>query len=205
MKTIKEIFSSSQVVSLVLFAVIVVLIFIFNQNAILKKENIIENDNSSETEVNLGNGADLIKKDIPIIEEKNSADQGLPTSTESSSELMYLALYIQDRDYVENTSCSVTKKVFYKVPKTSAVADASLKILFSDELSQYATYKSIKIIDGVAKITLGEPVNQDGRSISSLSSCESSHLLAVLEDTLTQYQSINSIEIFNADGSLIQF
>ncbi len=119
-------------------------------------------------------------------------------------ELMDLSLYIQDISYVATSSCSVTKKVIYKVPKTTAVADISLRILFSDELSTYGTYRSISIENEVAKIMLASDMTKAGYPISALSSCQSSHLFAVLKDTLTQYSSIKSIELLSPNG-VIQF
>lgn len=120
------------------------------------------------------------------------------------SEVMDLSIYIQDKSYVATSSCSVTKEVIYKVPKTTAVADTSLKILFNDELSTYGVYESVSIVNGVAKVMLVSNMTSAGTSVSSLSSCESSHLSSVLEDTLTQYSSIKSVELWSPQG-LIQF
>ncbi len=133
-------------------------------------------------------------------QEENYFNQILSTLklTTVPIDLINLSLYIQDRSYVATSSCSVTKKVIYKVPKTTAVADASLRILFSDELSRYGKYKSVSIVNGIAKIVVEEIK-------SGLSSCESSHLFAVLKDTLTQYSSIKSVELVRLDGSTIQF
>jgi len=132
----------------------------------------------------------------------------LPTESDINSttitELMDLSLYIQDINYVENNSCSVTKKVTYKVPKTTAVADASLRILFGEELSAYGIYQSVNISNGVAKIILASDTNSEGRPISSLSSCESSHLLSVLNDTLKQYPSVQTVQLLSPNG-IIQF
>ncbi len=116
---------------------------------------------------------------------------------------MDLALYIQDKTQVEKSSCSVTKKVIYKVPKTTAVADASLKILFAEELSKYAVYKSVSIVNGVAKVMLESEYTPAGYPIGALSSCESSHLFAVLKDTLTQYSSIKSVELYSPRGIIV--
>lgn len=117
---------------------------------------------------------------------------------------MDLALYIQDKEVAATRDCGVTKKVIYQVPKTTAVADVSLKILFSEELSRYGVYKSVSIVDGVAKVMLESDKTKAGFPMSSLSSCESSHLLSVLKDTLTQYSSIKSVELFSPQG-VIQF
>jgi hypothetical protein len=116
---------------------------------------------------------------------------------------MDLALYIQDKTQVEKISCSITKKVIYKVPKTSAVADASLKILFDGELSKYGVYKSVSIVQGVAKVLLESENTPGGQPIGSLTSCQSSHLLAVLKDTLTQYPTIKSVELYSPNGPII--
>lgn len=122
----------------------------------------------------------------------------------SSPQTMELSLYIQDKSYVATSSCSVTKKVTYKVIKTVAVADASLKILFSGELSAYGIYKSVSIVNGTAKVMLENSMTPKGYPISALSSCESSHMSAVLKDTLTQYSSVKSVELWSPEG-IIQF
>jgi hypothetical protein len=84
------------------------------------------------------------------------------------------------------------------------IADASLKILFSDELSNYGKYKSINVVNGVAKVMLESDLTPKGLPLSSLSSCESSHLLSVLKNTLTQYDTIKSVELYSPQG-LVQF
>jgi len=125
-------------------------------------------------------------------------------STITSVEFMDLILYIQDRAQVATNSCSVTHKAFYRIPKTTAVADASLRILFAEELYSYGSYKSVTIVNSVAKVMLESNLTKAGKPICSLSSCESSHLLSVLNDTLTQYNSIKSVELLSPQGP-IQF
>ena len=122
--------------------------------------------------------------------------------TGSSIETISLNLYIQDKEIAKTKDCGVTKKVIYQVPKTSAVADASLKILFANELSQYGVYKSVVVSNGLARITLASSNTPSGRPISGLSSCESSHLMSVLQDTLTQYSSIKKVEIYSPKGKI---
>lgn len=117
-------------------------------------------------------------------------------------ELMSLDVYIQDKEVARTSDCSVTKKITYQVPKTLAVADASLKILFEGELAKYGVYKSVSISNGVAKVILQSNMTTTGYPISSLSSCESGHLLSVLNDTLTQYKNIKYVEIFSPQGKI---
>jgi hypothetical protein len=124
-----------------------------------------------------------------------------------AGELMNLTVYIQDRELsIKNTDCSITKKVTYQIPITLARADASLEILFTDELSAYGVYKSISIVNGVAKIMLESNMTPAGYPIGSLSSCQSSHLMSVLKNTLTQYNSIKSVELYSpAQKNKIEF
>lgn len=120
-----------------------------------------------------------------------------------SSEKMSLTLYIQDKEVARTRDCGITKKVVYQVPKTTAVADASLKILFQEELAQYGVYKSVSISNGVAKVMLSSENTPAGYPIGSLSSCQSIHLMSVLEDTLKQYSSIKSVELYNPKGKIV--
>ena len=124
---------------------------------------------------------------------------GVSTTTEN---LMSLNLYVQDKEIAKTSDCGVTKKITIQVPKTTAVADASLKALFNDELSAYGVYKSVSVSSGVAKIVLSSDNTPSGRPIGGLSSCESSHLMSVLKDTLTQYSTIKSVEIYSPKGKI---
>ena len=120
----------------------------------------------------------------------------------ASPELMSLTLYVQNKEVAQKSDCGVTKKVIYQVPKTTAVADASLKILFGNELSQYGVYKSVSISNGVAKVMLVSDNMPSGFPISALSSCQISHLTSVLKDTLTQYSTIKSVELYSPRGKI---
>lgn len=123
--------------------------------------------------------------------------------TVTSGEQMQISVYIQDKELSQtNMDCGITKKVTYMVPKTTAVADASLKILFEKELAKYSVYKSVTVSGGVAKIILESENMPSGFPIGGLSSCESGHLLSVLEDTLTQYSTIKSVEIYSPKGKI---
>ena len=120
----------------------------------------------------------------------------------TSENLMALNLYVQDKEIAKISDCGVTKKITVQVPKTSAVADASLKVLFSGELLAYGVYKSVSVSGGVAKVMLTSDNIPSGQPIGSLSSCESSHLMSVLKDTLTQYPTIKSVEIYSPKGKI---
>jgi len=119
------------------------------------------------------------------------------------SESMSLTLYIQDKEIAKTRDCGVTKKAIYQVPRTFAVVDSSLQILFESELSKYGVYKSVSVADGVAKVMLVSENTPEGRPIGGLSSCESSHLMSVLKDTLTQYKTVKSVELYSPKGKIL--
>lgn len=112
-----------------------------------------------------------------------------------TQEMMSLTVYIQDKEIAYISDCGATKKAVYEIPKTLGVADASLKILFDGELARYGTYKSLKIEDGIAKVLIA-------RKFISLASCESAHLMSVITDTLTQYESVRSVELQDENGKI---
>lgn len=117
-------------------------------------------------------------------------------------EIMSLSVYIQDKEMAATTDCTITKKVMYQIPKTTAVADASLQLLFKDELSRYGVYSSVSIVNGVAKVMLASNKTPQGGFIGGLSSCEGGHLMSVLTDTLTQYNTITSVELYSPEGKI---
>lgn len=121
-----------------------------------------------------------------------------PTTTET----MDLVVYLQDKDIAIKSDCGVTYPKTIKVQKTVAVADASLAYLFKNELLKYGSYQSVTIKGGVAKVTLSNVNDSAGLKISSLSSCESRHLFSVIKDTLLQYQTISSIELYTPSGKI---
>ena len=86
-----------------------------------------------------------------------------------------------------------------EIPKTKDVADKSLRILFSDELAWYGNYISVWIENKIAKINL-VPASQGG-----LSSCQAEHLMSVLTDTLTEYETIEKVELYDPTGNKIEF
>lgn len=125
----------------------------------------------------------------------------IPELTEE--DYMDISIYVQDKEAAKTTDCRITTKIEYTIPKTSAVANASLKILFSDELSKYGSYKSVNIENGIANVILTSDMTSEGKPIGSLSSCESGHLLSVLKDTLVQYESIKSVKLFSPKGEIM--
>ena len=116
------------------------------------------------------------------------------------AETMSLVLYLQDKEIARVSDCGVTRRVVYTVPYTEGIADLSLRMLFEDELAQYATYESVRVVDGVAHVML----KGDRQVIGSISSCQAGHLMNVLTDTLTQYDAITSVELYTSEGR-VQF
>lgn len=136
--------------------------------------------------------------------ELNEQPGGEPSAQPNASQTMSLTVYKQDKSAVAANRCDATKSVTYQVPKTAAVADASLKLLFGEELASYGVYKSVSIESGIAKIQFAGTATPSGRPYSSLSSCEIGHVTSVLDDTLKQYSSIKSVQLYSPQGR-VQF
>lgn len=145
-----------------------------------------------------------------FISSKNSADNSLTspvdTPTEESvldtnqtpaEEVIPVVVYLQNKEAAMVSDCGITYPKAIDIPRTTAVADASLAFLFTEELAQYGTYQSVVVNDGVAKVTIVNQADPTGMWISSMSSCESSHLFSVIEDTLTQYSAITAVELYS--------
>jgi ABC-type uncharacterized transport system YnjBCD permease subunit len=147
------------------------------------------------------NGVDPLTTPQTGTQSQNTPANTIGTTTPTTSELMLLTVFIQDKEAARVRDCRITKKVTYQVLKTSAVADASLKLLFRDELSRYGIYKSVTITDGVAKVMLQSDKGSAGY-LTSLTSCEVGHLLSVLNDTLKQYKTITKVELYSPEGRI---
>ena len=112
---------------------------------------------------------------------------------------MSLGIYIPKTDPL---SCSETERVVYQVPKTTAVADASLKILFEKHLSFYGKYKSVSIVNGVAKVMLESDMDSTGHYLIFATGCQRQSLFEPVKDTLLQYPSIKSVEFHYPKGKI---
>ena len=150
----------------------------------------------------------ILIKDNPS--DKRELDDELKIPVRFQLEYMDLIIYIQDQEIAFENDCSAVKQFTARVPRTLSVVDESLRILFNEELKFYGRYSSVNVSNGVAYIMLesnfvpntqnDSPTNE--RNIESLSSCEISHLMAVLENTLTQYESIDSFKIMTPLGEV---
>ena len=125
-----------------------------------------------------------------------SPQENLPPETTT------ITLYIQDKQAAATTDCTITLPVTRIIPKTEGIADASLKILFEEELASYASYESVTITNGVARVNLRNEGDPNGYRLSGLSSCEGGHLISVLTDTLTQYGEVEFVEIWTSEGKV---
>jgi len=115
---------------------------------------------------------------------------------------MLLTLYVQNKEIARTRDCAVTQMIKVEVPKTLAVADASLRVLFENELAQYGTYKNATLENTIAKVYLETNTTAGGKPLISLSSCEKGHIQSVLRDTLTQFESIKSVELYTPRGKV---
>jgi hypothetical protein len=113
-----------------------------------------------------------------------------------------LVLFVQDKEAAATSDCRVTKKITKEVPFTITPIDTSLRVLFEDELSSYGKYQQVVVSNGLARVYLESALTPDGYPISSLSSCQVGHLFAVIQSTLTQYDSVNRVELYTTEGKI---
>lgn len=146
---------------------------------------------------------ELSTVEVNPVDENEETPSSTPIAPVDST-MMTLYLFQQDTQVAATSDCGVTRRVARQVPRTTALADTSLKILFAEELSKYAQYQSVSITNGVARVNFASDMTPAGNPISSLSSCESQHLLSVITDTLTQYSTVNSVVLYGPQGQ-IQF
>jgi hypothetical protein len=119
-----------------------------------------------------------------------------------TQEMMSVTVYVQDKEQARISDCSITIPVAYQILKQDNIIDASLKKLFEEELALYGVYQSVKIENNIAQVFIGPGLNN--KKLESLSSCEIGHLFAVLEDTLTQYDAVSTVELY-MDGEKVEF
>jgi len=112
-----------------------------------------------------------------------------------------LTLHVQDEEIARTSDCGATRTIIRLVPRTESPIDASIRALFARELSTYATYESVTVENGIARILVSKDADPEGRTIGSLSSCEGRHLFSVLLETLRQY-GVSEIELHTAEGKV---
>jgi hypothetical protein len=137
--------------------------------------------------------------------QENDAENDLSGGDKNSLKFMTLNIFVQDESKINSEGCDATKQMSITVPYSQRIAHESLNFLFNNggDLSEYANYKDVKIENGIAKIELSNSLTKSGAPISSLSSCQIEHLNSVLDKTLTQYSTVNSVEIFSPEGQII--
>ena len=161
------------------------------------------------TPLTLQAGSTLLSdEEFGIMFEYNEEKKELTLSTELQEDRMDITLFFQDKEIARVSDCSATYSFTRNISKTKSVADASLKILFEEELAQYGKYESVKITDEVAEIMLESDKRPKvfvayDRPLGSMASCESAHLFSVVRDTLTQYSSISDVKFFSPAGEII--
>ena len=139
-----------------------------------------------------------------LYKQNNNGVTNTVVKEEDNVEKMDITVYVNDEaGSSEFLDCAVNKKITVQVPKGESITDASLKFLFSGELSKYGVYQSVEIASGTAKVMLASDMTPSGYPISGLSSCQTQNMLSVLKDTLTQDSNIKSVKLFSPKGEIV--
>lgn len=176
-----------------------------NKAVVIKKDFITPffGNFTAETVVEFKNIEGVIKPEEAEVIFNDILSQIIKKLSVSEEEMMEITLFIQDKNMAQMSDCGATYKTTRQIPKTTGVLNASLEILFQEELAQYGEYDSVKIEAGIAQVRLKNSLTAKGVPISSLSSCEVGRLLSVLEDTLTQYPGVSAVELFSPEGKVV--
>lgn len=144
--------------------------------------------------------------------------EGLQTSDEKLS----VKLYFGDREVIVESDCGATKAVTRTIPKTSSVADATLRLLFQgttpqEEALGYSAnfdwdtdgmgeplepllsyYRGVTVVNGMATVKF------TGGAMAYLNNtaCMQAAVKAPIFDTLMQFPSVKNVQ-FSVDGEII--
>lgn len=121
---------------------------------------------------------------------------------EEIEEKTFTTIYIQDKEIVETTDCSVVKPIQIKIKANEEKYNQIAQYLFDTELKSYANYQKIKLKNRILQIYVESDLRPDGRPLTSLSSCEIAHLYSVLEKTFTQFDEVDSVELFVGESKV---
>ncbi len=115
----------------------------------------------------------------------------------TNGETMQISAYFHDMSKI-NEDCSASFKITRTIPKTLAVADASLRFLFSEDLTELEPfYNGVTIKDKVARIDFKSGALQYLDSPA----CMQATFKGPIEKTLLQYPTINRVE-YSIDGKV---
>lgn len=143
------------------------------------------------TEEDVQGSGQYDEMDIPAIFD------GLLLGDNSVKELMTISIYVHDLDKI-NSDCRATTLVTRNIPKTLAVADASLKTLFTyDANSLMPFYNGVTIKNKVAIVDF------DSGALQYLNgaACLQGTFKGPIEATLLQYPTIEKVE-YSIEGKI---
>lgn len=116
---------------------------------------------------------------------------GTATSTGDMTEL---SIYFNTEDY--SVDCGETVLKYRKVPRTAAVADASIKVLLEEQFPQLKdTYKGMVVRDGHAVLDF----TKDALPLLNGAACQQASVKMPIFKTLTQYPGIKEVD-YSIDG-----
>jgi hypothetical protein len=141
-------------------------------------------------------------------------------SNNSSSDTMTVKLYFGDKKVIEDSDCRATLPVTRTIPKTTAVADAALRLLFQgvtpQEKAQGLTssfdrpsdgenstgplstfYQGVVVVNEVATVKFSSPALDYLNSAA----CAQEAVKGPIERTLLQFTSIKSVQ-YSIDGKI---
>ena len=131
-----------------------------------------------------------------IIKNKNKSTNPIVSPINNIEDKMEIKIYFNDSN--SSDPCNETYEVTRTIPKTLAVADASLKILFSENLTELKNnYLGVSIKDSVAVVNFKRPA----LDYLNNTACIQMSFKIPIEKTLLQYPTIKEVD-YSIDGKV---
>jgi len=129
-----------------------------------------------------------------IIKNKDKSTNQI-ISTAKNTDTMEIKIYFSNKESVDDTD---TYEVVRTIPKTLAVADASLKILFSENLTELKNdYLGVSTKDDIATVNFKKSALE---YLNSTASTQQSFKIPI-EKTLLQYPTIKEVK-YSIEGTV---
>lgn len=112
------------------------------------------------------------------------------STTTAGGQTLTVKLYLRD-EFQYQTDCGAVREVQREIPRTSRVADATLRLLFQEELKELIpSYRGVSISEGVALVDFASS------SLSYLNSaaCMQQSFKAPIEETLKQFSTVEEVQ-----------
>jgi len=122
------------------------------------------------------------------------------TPVATTSETLTVKLHLRDQQQIQTSDCSATRVVERTIPKTPRVADAALRLLFQEELTELLpVFQGVTISGGVARLDF----RPEALTYLNSAACMQQTFKAPIEKTLKEFPTVQRVE-YSINGKLFE-